>query len=60
MVHLYSATLSDGSAYDVQTPNHHANHPEADFRRHLLDIIKSSISGVITATVVHFAYKGRK
>jgi hypothetical protein len=60
MVHIYSARLTDGQTYDVQTPNHHENHSDTDFRRHLLDIIKSSVSGVVSGTVVHFLYKGRK
>ncbi len=60
VANLYHAKMSDGQAYNVTTDKHHDDHDEATFKRHLLDIIKSSVSGVISGTVVHFMHKGRK
>ena len=60
MAHLYHAKLSDGQTFDVTTDKHHADHDGPTFARHLLDIIKSSFAGVVSGTVVHFLYKGRK
>jgi hypothetical protein len=60
MSHQYDAHLDNGDRYTVTTDKHHDDHTEDGFKRHLLDVIKGSISGVISATVVRFAYKGRK
>lgn len=59
-INVYKVTLSDGTIYDVTTTLHHDDHPEPTFKRHLLDIIKSSISGIISNVVVGFVHKGRK
>lgn len=60
MANLYHVTLSSGETFTVTTEEHHDDHSDQSFARHLLDIIKSSIGGVISVTVVHFLHKGRK
>ncbi len=60
MSNEYTVRLTDGSTYTVTTTRHHDDHPFDEFARHLLDIIKGSVGGVIAGTVVHFLHKGRK
>jgi hypothetical protein len=60
MANVYQATLSDGTSYNVPTDKHHGNHSDAEFKKHLLDIIKNSTSGIITGVVVGYIFKGRK
>lgn len=58
--YIYEVHLSDGSKYDVTTEYHHGDHDWETFARHLLDIVKSATSGVISGVIVHFLHKGRK
>jgi hypothetical protein len=60
MAYMYRADLSDGSAYDVTTDRHHADHDDRTFKQHLLDIIKASIPNIISGVVVGYVHKGRK
>ncbi len=50
MPHQYEARTSDGDAYTVTTSKHHDDHDDATFKKHLLDVIKSSVSGVISGS----------
>lgn len=60
MSHEYDVHLSDGSSYNVKTPNHHDDHDTNTFASHLLDIIKSIVGNVASGVLVHrFTYKGR-
>jgi hypothetical protein len=56
---VYHVTLSNGESYTVTTEEHHDDHTDTSFARHLLDVIKSAIGGVISGTVVRFMHKGR-
>ena len=58
--HRYDVHLDDGKVYEVTTPHHHDDHDEAAFSRHLLDVIKSSIAGVVAGTVLRFVFRGRQ
>jgi hypothetical protein len=60
MAHAYEVHTSDGQSYDVTVQEHHDDHPNDAFKKHLLDVIKGSVSGVISASVIRFAYKGRR
>jgi hypothetical protein len=60
MAHVYEARTGDGKAYNVSTDRHHADHDDKTFKQHLLDVIKGSVSGVISGVVVTYVYKGRK
>jgi hypothetical protein len=60
VANVYHVELSDGQSYTVTTEHHHDDHDAATFRRHLLDVIKSSVAGVVSGTIVHFLHKGRK
>jgi hypothetical protein len=60
MANVYQAKMSDGKAYDVTTDRSHQDHDDQSFKRHLLDIIKSSISQTISGVVVGYVHKGRK
>lgn len=44
---LYEVTLHDGQRFNVQTPHHHDNHDDQSWRKHLTDILKSSVSGLV-------------
>lgn len=59
MANVYHVTMSNGESYTVSTEEHHDDHSDASFARHLLDVIKSAISGVISGSVVRFLHKGR-
>lgn len=59
MAHQYEVHTNDGKSYDVSTPNHHEDHDDGAFRRHLLDVIKGAASGVIAQSVVRYVYRGR-
>jgi hypothetical protein len=60
MSHVYEVKTSDGKAYDVTTPHHHQDHDAKAFLDHLLDVLKGAAGGVISGTIVHYAYKGRR
>ncbi len=60
MANQYEVSLSDGRSYTVTTDRHHDNHDDNSFRRHLLDIVKQSVSGVVSQTVVRFIFRGRR
>ncbi len=51
VANLYEARLSDGKTYNVTTIRHHGDHDDQTFKRHLLDIIKASIFGVVVGYV---------
>jgi hypothetical protein len=60
MSHHYEAHASDGQTYNVTTQHHHDDHEDATFKRHLLDVIKGSISGVAAGAVLRFVYRGQR
>jgi hypothetical protein len=60
MSHIYDVQTSDGRSHQVATQHHHDDHDDASFKRHLLDVLKGSASGVIGGSVVHFLYRGRR
>ncbi len=60
MANVYEAKHSNGQHYTVTTDHHHDDHGDENFKKMLTDIIKSSAGGVISGTVLHFAFKGRK
>lgn len=52
MANVYEAKTSAGN-YNVTTDKHHSNHDDATFKRHLLDVIKATASGVTTGVILH-------
>ncbi|MDO9223608.1 MAG: hypothetical protein Q7U20_07840 [Caulobacter sp.] len=60
MSHQYDAHMDNGDKFTVTTSRHHDDHTDDEFAKHLLDVIKGSISGVVSGVIVRFAYKGRK
>jgi hypothetical protein len=60
MDNVYSVKHSNGNSYDVPTPHHHDDHPEHRFKDHLLDVLKSMVSGVAGGYILHFSLKGRR
>jgi hypothetical protein len=60
MAHLYEATHSNGQVYDVTTNHHHGDHTVENFKKILGDIVKQSAGGVVSGTILHFVFKGRK
>lgn len=60
MAHIYDAHGDDGRVYTVQTAHYHGDHDEHTFRKHLLDVVKSTISGVAANAINRFIYKGRR
>jgi hypothetical protein len=60
MAHSYEVQTSDGT-FNVDTQHHHDDHGDSAFKKHLLDIILSTASGVASGLIVHrFTYKGRR
>lgn len=59
MAHQYEVHTNDGRAFNVTTQHHHDDHDENSFRRHLLDVLKSTGSGIASAVIVRYIYKGR-
>lgn len=60
MAHVYEARSSNGKTYEVTTDEHHSSHSDDSFKRHLWEVITGSIAGVVSGSIVHFLYKGRK
>ncbi|HEY1612084.1 MAG TPA: hypothetical protein VGF97_00145 [Rhizomicrobium sp.] len=60
MANQYEAHLTTGEKYNVTTDDHHDDHTDDRFKNLLLGIIQSSAGGVISGTVMHFVFKGRK
>lgn len=60
MAHVYEVTTSNGERYTVTTREYHGDHHETTFRQHLLDILKGAAGGVISGSIMRFAYKGRR
>jgi|GEM_PF-6439620 len=60
MAYVYEVHANDGGIYTVTTQHHHEDHDEHSFRRHLLDVVKSTISGVLANGINRFIYKGRR
>lgn len=55
----YAVTLRDGRTYTVNTPNHHADHGEQEFKDHLLDVLKQTVAGVIAVGIGGILFKGQ-
>lgn len=60
MAHQYHVELSNGKSYTVTTTEHHENHTREVFLKHLADIISRTASGVASAMIVRYLYKGSK
>jgi hypothetical protein len=61
MAHEYHVELSDGKNYTVTTNHHHDDHELDVFLNHLLDIIKGTVSGVLSNVIVRrFTYRGQR
>lgn len=60
MANVYEAKHSNGQAYTVTTEHHHDDHGVDSFKKILGDIIKNGAGGVVSGTVLHFVFKGRK
>jgi hypothetical protein len=60
MANVYEARLSSGESYTVTTDRHHGDHDDKTFKQHLLDVIKGSISGIVSGVVVAYIHKGRR
>lgn len=61
MAHLYEVHTNDGRTHEVPTTHHHSDHDEATFKRHLLDVLKGTASGVASNIIVsRFIYRGRR
>lgn len=60
MANIYEVHLDNGHAYEVSTQHHHDDHPAHVFERHLLDILKSSASRVVSEVVIRIIFKGRR
>jgi len=58
MGHVYEAHGDDGTKYDVETNHHHEDHSPDTFAKHLLDVIKATLSGVLANKIINFRYKG--
>jgi hypothetical protein len=60
MANIYEAHLSNGKVHQVSTDSHHSSHSEQDFKKMLQRILESGAGGVVSGTVMHFVFKGRK
>lgn len=56
---LYEVQLRDGQRYDVRTPQHHDDHDDPGWRKHLADILKGTVSGVTSTLITRWVFKGR-
>jgi hypothetical protein len=52
MSNVYGVKLGDGSSYEVTTERHHSQHDGQTWKKHLLDVIKGSVSGIVSAVIV--------
>lgn len=63
MANVYEAAHSNGQKYDVTTDKHHADHSDADFKKHLLGAIERAIGGgvggLISGYILHYTLKKR-
>ena len=60
MGHIYDVHTSDGRVHQVETNNHHSDHSEATFGKHLLDVLKGAAGGFIGGSLQRFVYRGRR
>ncbi len=60
MANVYDAKHSNGQTYTVTTNHHHDDHTAENFKKLLGDIVKQSAGGVVSGTILHFVFKGRK
>jgi hypothetical protein len=60
MPNLYEVHLSNGQVYEVSTQHHHDDHPAPTFQQHLLDVLKSSASRVVSEVIIRVVFKGRR
>jgi hypothetical protein len=64
MANRYEAHAHNGKVYDVTTDQHHDDHSDDSFRKHLGRIVDDAIGGtaggVATVIITRFAFKGRK
>ena len=60
MAHLYELVTNQGT-HNVTTPHHHEDHDEANFQKHLIDVIKQSSAQIISGLIIHrITYRGRR
>lgn len=59
MSYQYEITLSNGKTYDVTVSKHHEQHPQDVFLGHVVDMLKSIVSGVAIHHITKFRFKGR-
>ena len=55
----YAVTLKDGRTFKVNTPHHHTNLSEGEFEKHLLDVLKQSVAGVIAGGIIKIIFNGK-
>jgi hypothetical protein len=60
MANVYHVKFSTGETFDVTTEKHHDDLDEASFKKHLIDVVKGSATGVISGVIVGYVLKGRK
>lgn len=60
MAYLYDVHFNNGQAFTVTTDQHHDQHSEDAFRRHLLDVITQATGRVVGEVIVRVIFKGRK
>jgi hypothetical protein len=58
--HVYHVETSDGQTYTVTTTEHHDDHDENVFLRHLAQVISRTASQVAAGMILRYIYRGRK
>lgn len=60
MANLYEVKLSNGETRTVTVEEHHDRHSVERFKTILTDVLKQSAGGVVSGTILHFVFKGRR
>ncbi len=60
MSNVYEAKHSNGQTYTVTTDHHHGDHSAENFKKILGDVVKQSAGGVVSGTILHFVFKGKR
>jgi len=53
MANTYDVSASDGKNYTVTTSEHHSDHTDDSFKKHLRDAIITGVTNVATGIIVH-------
>ena len=59
-MNVYHVELSNGESFTVTTIEHHDDHQESGFKKHLADVITRTGAMVGAQMIMRFMFKGRK